>query len=456
MAAGVNRQGDKALRVGVAVSGGLDSTALLHCVVRLARRCPGLLQVHVLHVNHGLQPEAEGWQRYVATQCRRWSRADAPVSFHAARLDGKPGAGESVEAWARKRRYEALAHLADQHACALVLLAHHRSDQAETVLLQALRAAGPAGLAGMPAISRKHGIMFARPWLGRSRPEIADYAQRFRLSFVEDPSNASPRFARNRLRVRLMPALRREFPDAEAALAGAARRAHEADCVLAEVAAQDAATALDGTALRLAAWLLLSDPRRRNLIRSWLGAQLPSGVPETLVARLALELPDKQAGRWPVGGGELRLHAGLLSWEPEGGPPHPNPAPVSEVGIDLSRPGSYRIPGWQGRMQVEPVRSGGVEAMLLQRASVRPRQGAEQFQRAELSTPRSLKKQFQALLVPPWGRDGPLVWAGEQLVFVAGLGIDARCLARPGSPQHSLRWLPEGAGDEGEASGSAG
>ncbi len=141
MAAGVNRQDEEPCRVGVAVSGGLDSTALLHCVVALARRHPAL-RVHALHVNHGLQDDADAWQRQVAEQCRRWSRPQAPVSFHAARLQGRPGRGESVEAWARQHRYEALARLAGQQGCHLVLLAQHLDDQSETVLLQALRGAG--------------------------------------------------------------------------------------------------------------------------------------------------------------------------------------------------------------------------------------------------------------------------------------------------------------------------
>ena len=454
MAAGVNRQDEGPCRVGVAVSGGLDSTALLHCVVALARRHPAL-RVHALHVNHGLQDDADAWQRHVAEQCRRWSRPQAPVSFHAARLQGRPGRGESVEAWARQHRYEALARLAGQQGCHLVLLAQHLDDQSETVLLQALRGAGPAGLAGMAARRSSEGILWARPWLAQPRSAIEAYARRHRLSFVDDPSNASTRFARNRLRHEVLPALRTAFPDAATAFAAVARRAAEATEVLAAMAAHDAGHCLDGAALCVPPWLALDDARRRNLLRFWLGDLLPGGVPETLVGRLAQEVPCLRAGRWPAGTGTLRLSRGRLTWAVASASPGREPA-ASEVVVDLRRPGLHRVPGWPGQMLVEPVSAGGIATAWLHEVQLRPRLGAERFQLAPRSTPRSLKKQFQALQVPSWMRDGPLVWRAEQLLFVAGLGVDARCLAAAGADQRSLRWLPAGEGGEGEASGSAG
>lgn len=442
------------MHVGVAVSGGLDSTALLHCVVGLARRHPAL-RVHALHVNHGLQTEADDWQRHVAEQCRRWSQPAAPVAFRAARLVGYPGASDSVEAWARKHRYAALARLADEQGCRVVLLAHHRNDQAETVLLQALRGAGPAGLAGMPTSASRDGIVWARPWLAQPRSAIEAYVRRFRLSHVDDPSNASPRFARNRLRHAVMPALQHAFPGAEVALEAVARRAHEAASVLVEVAAQDAQVCLDGDALRLAPWLALSEARRRNLLRAWLTRLLPSGAPESLVDRLAHEVAGKRVGRWPAGPGELRLHAGRLVWHRA---EHDEPAapPNGEAIVDLRRPGGHRIPGWSGEFRVERVTVGGIETTRLREVQIRSRAGGEQFQRGAGSPPRSLKKQFQALGVPTWGRDGPLVWAGAQLLFVAGLGVDARAVAVPGTAQRRLVWLPDAGGVEGKASGSAG
>ena len=448
MKAGASRQDPPALNVGVASSGGRDSTALLHCVARLAMRLN--VRVHALHVNHGLQPQADQWQRRLATQCRRWARAGLPLDFQVRRLTGQPAAGDSVEAWARRARYAALADMAAACQCSIVLLAHHRGDQAETVLLQALRGAGPAGLSAMPERSDRGGLTWARPWLERSRDDIEAYVRRHRLSYIDDPSNASPRFSRNRLRHQVWPSLLAGFPDAETTLAAVARRAQEAASLARELASVDSATMVLQGRLQLGPWLKLSEARRRNLMRHWLSEQVPGSVPESLLDRLELELPHKSTGRWPAGPGELRLHGGTVcSWAHRA---------ASEVGtetspaMDLSAAGSYQLAGWRGRLLVTEVQSGGVDAGLLATASVRSRGGAEQFQSAPKSTARSLKKQFQAHGVPAWDRDGPLVWLGDRLAYVAGLGFDARCIAPPGVPQRGLQWVSA----EGEASGSPG
>ena len=448
MRAGASRHDPRPLNVAVAASGGRDSTALLHCVARLALRLP--LRVHALHINHGLQPQADDWQRHLAAQCRRWAHGGSPLEFHAQRLAGRPVAGDSLEAWARRMRYEALAEMAAAHRCSIVLLAHHRGDQAETVLLQALRGAGPAGLSAMPAQVERGGITWARPWLERSRQDIEAYVRRHRLSFVDDPSNASPRFARNRLRNEVWPTLLAQFPEAETALVAASRRAQEAAALAREVAGIDASTVLVEGRLQLEPWLKLSAARRRNVMRRWLAERVPGSVPESLLDRLAIELPGKHTGRWPAGAGELRLHDAALSWLAHRAPADANLA-TSTI-VDLSVSGRYTLAGWRGKMEITDVEHGGVEAGLLTSASVRSRCGAEQFQSAPASTARSLKKQFQARGVPAWERDGPLVWLGDRLAFVAGLGLDARCLAPPGVPQRALRWIAA----EGEASGSAG
>lgn len=417
--------------VAVAASGGRDSTALLHCTAQAARQLG--VAVHALHVHHGLMPEADAWLAQVRAQSRRWGAA-----FHAVRLQTKPGPGDSVEAWARRERYRALAAMARAAGCGLVLLAHHRRDQAETLLLQALRGGGPAGLAAMPALAQRDGLAWARPWLDRPREAIEAYVQRHRLRFVDDGSNDDPRFARNRLRRQLWPALQAAFPDAELQLQAAARRAAESDACLRELAEADAGQVLAQDHLLVEPWLGLGDARRRLLLRHWLRA-----APDTLVQRLALELPAARSGtRWPAPGGELRLHDGRLQWHAA--------AAVATVGsalsMDLSQPGARPLPGWHGTLHVLPVARDGVAPQQLQAVRIAARAGGEQFQLAPRGVPRALKKQFQSRRVPAWQREGPLVFSGHQLVFVPGLGIDARCRAASGQPQLALRWEPGPAG----------
>jgi tRNA(Ile)-lysidine synthase len=299
------------------------------------------------------------------------------------------------------------------------------------------------------------GIRWLRPWLEQPRTVIEAYLRRYRLTFVDDGSNLDPRFARSRLRGAVWPALETAFPDAEAALAAAARRAHEAACCASELAAADRAVCVDER-LRLRAddWLTLSQARRANLLRTWLAETLATGVPDSLVQRLLHELPvGCGAGKdlsWPSAAGPLRLHRGLLQWAPAR-PVSDEPTPMR---IDLSRPGHHELPQWCGRFTVTRTAGRGIPAHLLAQAELRPRQGGEQFQRAGRSLPRSLKKQFQAGGVVPWQRGGPLVYAGEQLLFVPGLGIDARARATGSQDACELLWQPKYAACPGDQLGA--
>lgn len=294
----------------MAASGGRDSTALLHATVRAAR--PLGIAVHALHVHHGLQASADAWARQVQAQCRRWG-----AHFHLARLGGAPAPAESLEAWARRGRYAALAALARAAGCHAVLLAHHRRDQAETVLLQLMRGGGARGLAAMPAHAERDGLSWLRPWLDQPRTAIEAYLARYRLRWVDDPSNADPRFARNRLQHRAWLALDHAFPQAEAALAGAAQRAAEEAQALRELARMDALACCDDAGLRRADWLGLSPARRALLLRHLVEAWSGRGVPGTLVQRLRTELAQLPSGRWPAPGGQLELRGGRLRFLPD-------------------------------------------------------------------------------------------------------------------------------------------
>lgn len=299
-------------RVAVAASGGRDSTALLHCTLSASRLLG--VQVFALHVHHGLLPQADDWLAHVRSQARRWG-----AGFDSRRLAGRPAKGESVEAWARRGRYGALADMAVAAGCTLVLLAHHRRDQAETVLLQALRGAGAAGLAAMPRSARRDGLTWARPWLEQPREAVEAYVRRHRLRYVDDPGNEGTDYTRSRLRAQVWPVLAAAFPAAEAGLRHTAERAGDERALLDEVAAADLAAACEGPALRRDALCALSPARRRNLLRHWLRTTLPLPAPETLVRRLADELPATLHARWPAPAGELALRRGRLVWH--AGPP---------------------------------------------------------------------------------------------------------------------------------------
>ncbi|MDM4765709.1 tRNA lysidine(34) synthetase TilS [Pelomonas sp. SE-A7] len=420
----------------VAYSGGRDSTALLHATARSARELG--LRVLALHVHHGLSRHADDWLLHCRAQCEHWHADGLPVSFLAHRLNGAPAPGQSVEAWAREGRYEALQTLATEQGATLLLLAQHRRDQAETFMLQALRGVGAAGLAAMPAEQTRDGLVWARPWLERPREAIEAYLAEQGLSFIEDDSNADERYARNRLRLAVWPALGNAFPQAEAALAQSAAWAQQALDLQREMAALDLAGLLDDAGLDWAGLRQLSEARASNALRAWLQAELGEAAPASLVKRLLIEA--REEGAWPCSDGMLRLYRGRLSFELMAEPPT-EARPV--IQLDLSRPGLYPQPGWQGSWQVAPSATEGASEDVLRCLNMRERSGGEQFQRGPKGLPRSLKKCFQTEGVPAWRRQGPLLFSGEQLLFVPGLGIDGRSLASGTAPRLQLHWIPD-------------
>ena len=191
----------KNLHLGVAVSGGPDSVALLGALVELVERKKSL-RLTVLHVNHALRAEADQEQKLVENLCRRWQLPCLVKNLTTPRLQ------HGIEAWARTERYRFFQQAKEQCSLDAVALAHTRDDQAETVLFRLLRGAGHRGLAGIPA--RRDGWII-RPLLRCSRKEVLSYLSAQQLPYAIDASNADLRYTRNKIRHTLLPLLEREF-----------------------------------------------------------------------------------------------------------------------------------------------------------------------------------------------------------------------------------------------------
>lgn len=432
--------------VAVAYSGGRDSTALLHATLRAAAALG--VRVVALHVHHGLSVHADDWLAHCEAQCSRWRRRHPSLAFAARRLTTRPAVGDSVEAWARAERHRALRAMALAQGATLVLLAHHRRDQAETFLLQSLRGAGLPGQSAMPPQAERDGLTWARPWLEMPSHAIAAYVRRHRLVHVDDDSNADARFARNRLRHAVWPNLCTAFPEAERSLAQAARRAAQARAALDEWTALDVAHLRGAHGLDLERWRTLSMARRLHALRAWLADELGGPVPATLVERLVAEADGAGSARWPLPGHgrELRRYRGSL--RVVDAVAAGNDPPVVTT-LCIQRAGVYRIPGWSGHIEAVRVDDGGAPLERLLELQARVRCGGERFQLGPRRPPRSLKKQYQSLGISAGERGGPLLWTGDSLLYAPGLGIDARLRAAPGVGQLALRWVPEAAHDDG-------
>lgn len=255
----------------VAVSGGVDSSALLYGLSALAGRLR--VRLAVGHVNHGLRGEAsdadEALVRAHAAALRLPVEV-ASVTPAALRRGASSRERPSWQEACRRLRYAALEAQAERLACDVLVTAHTADDQAETVLLRLLRGAAGDGLGGIPERSPDGRI--ARPLLGIARVEIESFARDRGIAWREDPSNQSPRYARSRLRSRWLPGLAREFNPALlralARLAEAQRRDAEwMESLVEEAARERFRVEEDAIRIEAGGWADLPDALVRRLAR---------------------------------------------------------------------------------------------------------------------------------------------------------------------------------------------
>jgi tRNA(Ile)-lysidine synthase len=250
------------LPVAVGLSGGADSTALL---LACARRWPG--QVQAIHVHHGLQAAADGFEQHCVALCQSLG-----VPLWIERLDARHAPGQSPEDAARQARYKAFEAVAlaskAQAAIQSIAVAQHADDQVETLLLALSRGAGVAGLAAMPARWERAGLAWHRPLLQVQGEHVRNWLRLQGQAWVEDPTNTDERYTRNRIRAQLLPVLDAAFPAFRDTFARSAANAAQAAELLEDVARQDLAVV--GMPPQIIQLQGLSRSRQANVLRHWL------------------------------------------------------------------------------------------------------------------------------------------------------------------------------------------
>lgn len=289
----LRRLGVRDTRVLVAVSGGLDSTVLLHLLARAA--APLRLELVVAHVDHGIHPDSASVASGVAATARALGLPAASASL---------GLGAATsETVARRARYDALETLRVEHGARCILLAHHADDQAETVLMRMLAGSGPAGLAAM---APRAGVL-VRPLLRVPRAVLERYARRHRLTWWDDPANHDVRHERSWLRTDLLPHLEARLPRVRERLQATAILARDDraawDALLEHLPGLAPSVEPHGWSMREAPLLALPAPLQRALLRA-LGRRAGATIGRAAMARVVRLLHSaRSAGRADVGGG---------------------------------------------------------------------------------------------------------------------------------------------------------
>jgi len=417
-----------------AVSGGRDSMALLSFLEQLAAEKGFIL--HAAHYNHMLRPTADRDEDFVRLWC-----ADRHIPLACGTCDVRAWAreqGASLEDAARTLRYRFLEETADRVGAQRIATAHHVQDNAETVLLHLLRGTGLRGLGGIAPVRGR----VVRPFLETDRRDIDAYVEENNIPYVEDESNADITFARNRLRIEVMPLLEKLAPGSTARIAGAAAILREEENHLAQESAGLLPPAEEDKISLPVNTLMSRDLAiRRRLVRSMaqqLGVGLTAAQTDAVLALGSggfLDLPDglqayRQAHRLTLRRlspppEPLELHAGKQLWgghtvrvavTAEGLPPEGNSAALSADKIT----GPLTIAAWDGtgRLAVE-------------------------------NGSRSIKRLFADQGIPADQREEhPALYCDGKPVAVLGVAVDWAFRSQPGEKTITVVWEKEERGHE--------
>lgn len=407
-------------RLCVGLSGGGDSTALLHALATLHRR-----PVRALHVDHGISEHSARW----ANECRALC-ASLGIDLVVVRVDVDRASGEGIESAARRARYGAFVdHLDDDD---YLVLAHHRDDQAETVLLKLLRGAGPEGLGGMRALRPLGRGWLWRPLLDVPRTALEGYLAHHALAAVDDPSNDDPAIARVWLRNEILPRLRQHWPQVVDSLTHSARASRAAADYLAQVWRAELAALRRGDALDARGWLALHEALRVPLLDAWLheqGLAAPTTAQRVQIEKQIVEAAPDRLPCVRYGFTEIHLWRGAIHAQRQ-------PGPIDDTWSAT----------WQGEKLALPG-AGSVESSvpLARPLTLRLRRGKERIKPAGDAHTRDLRDLFQAGALPPWQRQRcPLLYDGRELIAVGDRWASATGVGFLAETGAKLRWNARG------------
>ena len=395
----------------IAYSGGLDSHVLLHLLASLP--ASEGLQLRAIHIEHGLQSVAKQWPKHCAKICNHLA-----VHYETIPLNLTIPQGQSLEAVARKARYQAFAQALRKDE--VLVTAHHQDDQAETLLIQLFRGAGINGLAAMPTMRHfGKGQQHIRPLLEQSRQALTDYAQQHRLDFIEDPSNQQQCYDRNFLRHEIIPRLKNRWISINHILARAAQHQAEAKHLLAEYIEQDLPNLQgqrNGT-LSIAKLKRLSPPRCKAVIRYFLNKKGFIAPSEKKLRHILADVLNAQPSATPC-----------VRWQSVETRRYQDdfyvikPLPTHNIRqiIQWKINQPLQLPRLNRTLTIKQLEE--ISELLGEKdqtVEIRFRQGGEKIYQKHRECTQSLKKLCQQRHIPTWERDRiPLIYMNDRLVLV--------------------------------------
>ncbi len=416
------------LRVLLALSGGLDSSVLLHLLAAVKQTIP--FELHAMHVHHGLSQNADAWADFCTQQCKL---LNVPIEIARVQVDINSKLG--IEAAARRLRYSALFDFKhNEIAPDFIVTAHHQDDQAETLLLQLFRGAGVKGLASMASIDESRRLM--RPLLDVSRQTLLAHAVQHNITWCDDESNDNTQYERNFIRHDVMPVLSTRYPSVKSVLARTASHLAEASNLLDTLAKIDAEYLLQNNSLCLQGLMALDLPRAKNLLRWWFSqhqlAMPPSEHLNEIIQQLFNAKPDAKIN--------IQLQHLILKRYQE----RAYLCVERDVeAFDMTWNGEpyLNLPNG-GQLHFKQVVGSGLALKHgMTKLRITNRHGGERFKPDVLRPTRTLKHLLQEANIPPWQREHlPLIYWHDTLALVPNIGIAHELQASEGEQGLEITW----------------
>lgn len=408
----------------LAYSGGVDSHVLLHLLA--TSDADALTDVHVVHVDHGLHVESIQWAQHCAEISSQLN-----IDFHCLKAEVVNINTLGLEAAAREARYKAISSLVANNG--LLLTAQHQQDQAETLLLQLMRGAGPNGLAAMNKQSSLGKLTILRPLLEVSQQDIENYARQHDLQWIDDPSNVETRWNRNYVRHNIWPLIEQRWPSAAKTICRSAQHCQEASELMTEMAQNDL-IGLDvdsnNLSLSVANLLLLSGARQRNVLRYFIESNhfdLPSAaILQEIIDEVCFASLDKDPKITWSNAEVRRFQQRLYLMSPLTQHDATTVFRIDGLNEIILNDNSKLI--WQSTLGegLSPVIKG-------QTLTVRFRRGGERIKLQNHQHHKTLKQLFQQWQIPTWQRNCiPLIFHDKELIAVVGHAIADAYAAKSG------------------------
>jgi len=416
---------DKPARYVVGYSGGIDSTVLLHAINKMT----GDIPVVAVHINHQLIPQAAEWEKH----CRKFSESIS-VEFLSRKVIIDMNSGYGLEAASRKGRYDSFKQLIRKND--YLLTAHNQDDQVETVLLNIFRGCGLRGIRGIPASRKFFEGRLVRPLLRVSRNEISEYAKKYKLNWIEDPSNQYQKYDRNFLRHKILAQLKTRWPAVNNNVRKTSELASEINAELKEIAFIDAPLFYKNNQLDIRAIKNLSPARQKNILRYALlslGFPLPSSIK---LNQIINEVINARVDRQPLvqwSDIQVRRYRKKIYFLSEYFQPKDN----NIEKIYLNGP-NWQLGKGLGSLSLEKSDIGIKRSIAKEGFNVTFRAGGEKIKPLGSGYSRKVKKLLQEAAVVPWMRENiPLLFYEGNLIAVADMWLDKSYATDNG---YIIRW----------------